>query len=127
MRASRRAFTLVEMLIAMIIVGILAAIAVPKFNTMKARANFAAMKVALKNLGQAEEAFFADHGEYSASLDSLNFKPAPEMTLTVVEATPTGWSATIQHPQAIPHRCAFFLGTAAPLAPATTQGALGCD
>jgi prepilin-type N-terminal cleavage/methylation domain-containing protein len=127
MRASRRAFTLVEMLIAMIVVGILAAMAIPKFNTMKARANFAAMKTALKNLGQAEEAFFADHGEYSASLDSLNFKPAPEMTLTVVEASATGWSATIQHPQALPHRCAFFLGTAAPLAPASAQGALGCD
>jgi prepilin-type N-terminal cleavage/methylation domain-containing protein len=127
MRFQRSAFTLVEILIAMIIVGILAAVAIPKFNTMKARANFAAMKVALKNLGQAEEAFFADHGEYSANLDSLNFKPSPEMTLTVVEASATGWSALIQHPQAVPHRCAFFLGTANPLAPATAQGALGCN
>ena len=127
MKSRRRAFTLIELLIVVVIIGLLAAIAIPKFDSVKAKANFANMKTALRDLGQAEEAYFADHGAYSADLDSLSFKPSPEMTLTVAEATATGWSASITHPQAIPHRCAFFLGTAAPLAPATAQGALACD
>lgn len=127
MNSRRRGFTLIELLIVVVIIGLLAAIAIPKFGSVKNKANFATMKTSIKNLGQAEEAYFADHGEYTADLDSLNFKPSPEMTLTVVEASRTGWSATITHPTTIPHRCSFFLGTAAPLAPATAQGALGCD
>ena len=127
MKSRRRGFTLIELLVVVLIIGLLAAIAVPKFGSVKEKANFAAMKTALRNLGQAEEGYFADHGEYSAVLDSLNFKPSPEMTLTIVEATTTGWAATITHPQAVPHRCAFFLGTATPIPPATSPGALGCD
>jgi hypothetical protein len=85
------------------------------------------MQTALKNLGQAEETYFAEHGVYTAALDSLNFTPSAEMTLAVVEATNTGWSATITHPLAVPKKCAFFLGTAAPVAPATNQGSMACE
>ena len=127
MNSRRRGFTLIELLIVVLVMGLLAAIAIPKFGSVKSKANYATMKTALKNLGQAEESYFADHGRYTADLDSLNFVPSPEMTLTVVEATITGWSATITHPLSIPRKCAFYLGTAAPLAPATAAGALGCD
>jgi type IV pilus assembly protein PilA len=127
MKSRRRGFTLIELLVVVVIIGLLAAIAIPKYGSVKNKANFATMKTALKNLGQAEEAYFADHGEYSPELDSLNFKTPPELTLTIVEATQTGWSAKITHPTTTPRVCAFFLGTAAPLPPAVTQGALGCD
>lgn len=127
MNPRRKGFTLIELMIVVMIIGLLAAIAIPKFSSVKSKANFATMKTALRNLGQAEESYFADHGVYTAQLDSLNYTTSPEMTLTVVEATATGWSATITHPQAVPRRCAFFLGTATPLAPATAQGALGCN
>src|SRR3954466_5378990 len=106
MKSRRRGFTLIELLIVVVIIGLPASIAIPRFNSVKARAHVATMQTSLKNLGEAEESFFAEHSEYTSDLDSLNFRPAPEMTLTVVEATQTGWSATITHPQAIPRKCA---------------------
>lgn len=127
MNSRRRGFTLIELLVVVTILGLLAAIAIPRFNNMKQKANVATMQTALKNLGQAEETFFAEHGAYTAALDSLNFAPSAEMTLTVVEATITGWSATITHPQAVPRKCAFFLGTATPVPPAKDQGSLACE
>ena len=127
MKSRRRGFTLIELLVVVTVIGLLAAIAIPRFTTVKQKANVATMQTALKNLGQAEETYFAEHGEYTADLDSLNFKPSGELTLTVLEATKTGWSATIIHPQAMPRKCAFFLGTAAAVPPATSQGSMGCE
>src|ERR1043165_3415800 len=127
MNSRRRAFTLIELLIVITVLGLLAAIAIPRFNNMKQKANLATMQTALKNLGQAEETYFAETGNYTAKLDSLNFQPSAEMTLTVVEATNTGWSATITHPLALPKKCAFFLGTAVSVPPAKDQGSLACE
>jgi type IV pilus assembly protein PilA len=127
MKSRRRGFTLIELLIVVTVLGLLSAIAIPRFNNMKQRAHVATMQTALKNLGQAEETYFVEHGEYSSELDSLNFQPTGDLSLTVVEATNTGWSATITHPVAIPRKCSFFIGTAAPLPPATSQGSLACE
>jgi type IV pilus assembly protein PilA len=126
MESRRRGFTLIELLIVVTVLGLLAAIAIPRFTTVKARAAAATMQTALKNLGQAEETYFAEFGAYTSNLDSLNFKPTGELMLTVVEATNTGWSATITHPTAVPHICSFYLGTAVPVAPAIDQGSLAC-
>lgn len=127
MSHSRRGFTLIELLIVVVIIGILAAIAVPKFQATKGKAYFAGMRSDLHNLTTAEEAYFYDHSNYTNSLDSVAFKPTKGDSVTIVEATVSGWSATSQNPQSYPHYCALFLGTAAAVAPATEAGVVACQ
>jgi type II secretion system protein G len=74
--SQRRGFTLIELLIVVVIIGILAAMAIPKFMNTKGKANFAAMKSDLHNLTTAEESYFYDHANYSLILDSIPFKPS---------------------------------------------------
>ena len=62
---TRKGFTLIELLIVVVIIGILAAIAIPKFANTKSKAYITAMKSDLRNLVTAEEAFFSDSSKYT--------------------------------------------------------------
>src|ERR1043165_9722549 len=70
----RKGFTLIELLIVVVIIGILAAIAIPKFANTKKKAYKTAMISDLRNLVTAEEAFFSDSGKYSNVIDSAHVK-----------------------------------------------------
>ena len=121
-----RGFTLIELLIVVVIVGLLAAIAIPKLANTKQKAYVAQMKSDLKNLATAEEGFFYDSAFYTTSLPALNnFRSSTGVTLNVVEATPGGWSARATHSQT-PRQCVLYQGNAAPLAPATAEGKITC-
>src|SRR6476661_4646705 len=85
MRAQRRGFTLIELLIVVVIIGILAAIAIPKFQATKGKAYYAGMRSDLHNLTTAEESYFYDHSAYSSSLDSVSFRPSKGDSVNIVE------------------------------------------
>src|SRR6266571_1130235 len=92
---SRRGFTLIELLIVVVIIGLLAAIAIPKFSNTKEKAYVAAMKSDLRNLATAEEAFFYDSAKYTTSFVQMsNVAPTLGDSIIVNEATKQGWSAT---------------------------------
>src|SRR5438128_1882779 len=61
MSRNRQGFTLIELLIVVVIIGILAAIAIPKFANTKDKAYVAAMKSDLRNLATYEEQYAADN------------------------------------------------------------------
>src|ERR687891_1614852 len=69
---NRKGFTLIELLIVVVIIGILAAIAIPKFASTKEKAYLAAMKSDLRNLVTAEEAYFADNTAYLVAATASN-------------------------------------------------------
>jgi prepilin-type N-terminal cleavage/methylation domain-containing protein len=127
MTNQRRGFTLIELLIVVVIIGILAAIAIPKFQSTKGKAYFAGMRSDLHNLTTAQESFFYDHARYTNGLDSLSFQSSRGDAVTITEATATGWSATSSNPDSYPHFCSLFLGSAAPVAPATDAGVVACQ
>jgi prepilin-type N-terminal cleavage/methylation domain-containing protein len=121
-----RGFTLIELLIVVVIVGLLAAIAIPKLANTKQKAYVAQMKSDLKNLATAEEAFFYDSTFYTTSLAALNnFRSSTGVTLSVLEATAGGWSAQAVHAQTT-RQCVLYQGNAAPVAPATAEGKITC-
>ena len=126
-RPNRRGFTLIELLIVVVIIGILAAIAVPKFQNTKGKANAASLRADLRNLVTAEEAYFYDNATYTTDIPSLNIRVTTGVTITFGTATPGGWSAKVTHPMAWPIQCAIFFGSAPALAPATTEGLLACQ
>ena len=127
MRHSRAGFTLIELLIVVVIIGILAAFAVPKFQATKGKANAAALRSDLRNMATAQEGYFYENGAYANSLASLNYTPTTGVIFTFGAASAGGWSASVTHPLAWPIKCALFIGSAPPLPPATTEGIMACQ
>ena len=123
----RAGFTLIELLVCVVVIGLLAAIAIPKFANTKGKANVASIRSDLHNLVTAEETYFNEHQTYAAAAALLGASTSPGVQLTIVEATAGGWSATATHPAASPLTCAVFYGGATPLAPATTEGVIHCE
>ena len=72
-------FTLIELLVVVLIIGILAAIALPQYQKAVKRARIAEYEVNLKTLAQAEHAYYLEHGEY-AYVDRMS-----ELDVTIPE------------------------------------------
>jgi len=109
---TKKGFTLIELLIVVVIIGILAAIAIPKFANTKDKAYVAQMKSDLRNLATYEEQYAADNqGAYFGGTATMaaplqGFTPSQNVTITVtnVAGPPPSWSATAVHSQSA-HTC----------------------
>jgi type IV pilus assembly protein PilA len=120
-------FTLIELLIVVVIIGILAAIAIPKFSSTKGQAFLAAMRSDLRNLATAEESYYYSNNAYSSSLGQLNYLSSVGVTVSVPEATSGGWSGSATHVSLGAEKCTVYFGTAAAVAPSTLEGRITCN
>jgi prepilin-type N-terminal cleavage/methylation domain-containing protein len=127
MHPNRKAFTLIELLIVVVIIGILAAIAIPKFANTKGKAFQTTMKSDLKNLTIMEESFFADSFKYSTDLTSLQFKQSTGVGVPAITTGAGFWLATITHPQLPGVVCGVGVNTTNPLNANGGQGEPICQ
>ena len=121
---NRKGFTLIELLIVVVIIGILAAIAIPKFANTKEKAYLASMKSDLRNLITAEEAYFADSVKYTTGLGTM-FATSNGVVGPTIALTADGWTGWVSH-NVTTKTCAIYVGSTA-LAPATKEGSPACQ
>ena len=121
-----KGFTLIELLIVVVIIGILAAIAIPKFANTKEKAYIAGMKADLRNLVTAQEAYFADNVTYASVLSNLNYNVSAGNTVAISSATGTGWAATSKN-NATTKTCGIFVGSATAPITGQNEGAPACQ
>src|SRR5688572_24257646 len=127
----RQGFTLIELLIVIVIIGILAAIAIPKFGKTREKAYFKAVQSDLRNLMSQQEIYYSNpisnYNYAGAVADLPDFKMSSGVSVWIAGAV-TGWSATGAHAALDPATqwCAVFQGGVAPVAPALTPGVIMC-
>jgi type IV pilus assembly protein PilA len=129
MRRDESGFTLIELLIVVVIIGILAAIAIPKFAATKEQAYVADMKSDLHNLATAQEVYAGDYTSYyggSVPSAGLVYSPSQGISITVTEATSAGWAA-VASTGFTSRTCAMYSGTATPPSPAVAEGVIACS
>ena len=129
MRDNKKGFTLIELLIVVVIIGILAAIAIPKFSATRERAFFAAMKSDLKNLATQQEIYYSDEYAYTSDTNLLGFVDSDGVTVVITPNAGLGWAATATHTALTGANdgCAIYYGTptAAPTVGTVAPGASG--
>jgi prepilin-type N-terminal cleavage/methylation domain-containing protein len=121
MAGHKKGFTLIEILVCMVVIGALAAVAIPRYSASKNKAIAAVMIADLRSAALYEEQFSADnHGQYfsgTATPDApLNgFVPSPNVTVTltafnILGSQLAGWTAIARHPQSS-ESCEMRAGT----------------
>jgi prepilin-type N-terminal cleavage/methylation domain-containing protein len=101
---SQRGFTLIEVLVVIAIIGVLAAIAIPQFQSYKSSAFDRRAQIDLRNTAIAEEAYFLEADVYTtctqASCPNLlpGLSPLSQGTVLQITATSNGFTGTSTHP-----------------------------
>ncbi len=126
MLKNQKGFTLIELLIVVVIIGILAAIALPKFGQTREAAYYTTMKADLNNLRSAQEMYYQTSGgfSYSDDLTVLEFSPSSGVTLPTINILNSGqaWEAVANHNALATGACVIGFGDRAAAAWSASGG-----
>jgi len=98
--SKQKGFSLIELMIAVVIVGILAAIAVPSYQSYVMRGNRAAAQAFMTDVASREKQYLLDARSYASDLATLGMSPPTEVSrhytsITIaVSAAPPAFTIT---------------------------------
>lgn len=124
----RSGFTLIELLIVVLIIGLLAAIAIPKFSQTKERAVIAKMRSDLRNLATSQEAYFNTYlTYYGGGIPSavMAYAPSTGVSIALSNVTAAGWAASATS-TGTAVECQLYAGSGGPMGVAIQEGSVAC-
>ena len=118
-RKGLRGFSLIELMITVVIVGVLAAIAIPNYTRYMVRGHRTEAQAVLMDIAQREQQFFLDNRAYTGTLSNLNGFVVPANVAKFYDVT-----VALPIPTPIPPT---FTATAAPKGSQSADGNLSID
>ncbi len=82
-KSNNAGFSLVELMVVVAIIGILAAVAVPKVNVYVAKSRQSEAKTNLAGLHGAEKSFFSEYNTYSSAFGAVGYRPEGKMRYNI--------------------------------------------
>ena len=80
MNNTKAAFTLIELLVVVLIIGILAAVAVPQYQLAVTKSRLTQAWIGVRAIENAQQAFFLANGNYTSDLTTLDVEIPGEVT-----------------------------------------------
>jgi prepilin-type N-terminal cleavage/methylation domain-containing protein len=133
----RAAFTIIELIVAMVLLAAIAVIAISQIYTSRSRIYIAVLEADLKNLATSQETYFVSadgyygengESEYARSIEQLQFQPSDGVTVKL-RSNRTGWTAQAEHERLKDAKvgCAIYMGDVpSPYKPALHEGIVAC-
>jgi prepilin-type N-terminal cleavage/methylation domain-containing protein len=126
---NRKGFTLIELLTVVVVIGLLVAIAIPKFGGSKDKAKLASVKTDLRNIMTSQEAYLSDQGTYAADYAALQARLNTTLSsgnTATIAGIGSGWTATVNNPSITTGitQCTVQVGAGAS---STVDGVITCS
>ena len=112
-----------------VIIGILASIAIPKFSSARDKSYMATVILDLKNLASQQEIYHGDNMAYANNVAAIaNMVVSEGVNITVNQSDGRGWAATAYHDALPTRQCGIYYGVASAgnATPATRAGVISC-
>ncbi len=77
-----RGLTLIEILVALAILGILSAFAIPAYQSYMKKAKMVEAEIAVRDVARLEDTYYIDTGAYSDNLATIGYSPMPPLQYT---------------------------------------------